>query len=352
LAEEKDGMPNTTRAIVIKKPQYPSGAGKRSTFALYWRDKNGTHSKISDERLDAINKQLLAGSIDGIEAEGQVKRLKQQLCGARTAQNLFSKQNKKVLDAFFEAEYSTKDNVDLTSAFNDYRRAIEVLGQVPLASASLHEMQKLLKPFKATKQRRLATRLNSLLRYLGRSERLRLNKPELLEVSYLTASEVKSICAYLKPEVQILARFLYSSGCRVGEAMGIQRQWLRKRTLFVNSQIDGKGKRKPPKGGRARKSFVRNVDVIEPLLQMLPILLKSSRSQMTREFKAAALKAISKPAVLHDLRHSYAIELIKEGVPLKFVANSLGNSNAVCERYYVGYILDDESIDAIEAIVG
>jgi integrase len=331
-------MPNTTRAIVIKKPQYPSGAGKRSTFALYWRDKNGTHSKISDERLDAINKQLLAGSIDGIEAEGQVKRLKQQLCGARTAQNLFSKQNKKVLDAFFEAEYSTKDNVDLTSAFNDYRRAIEVLGQVPLASASLHEMQKLLKPFKATKQRRLATRLNSLLRYLGRSERLRLNKPELLEVSYLTASEVKSICAYLKPEVQILARFLYSSGC--------------KRTLFVNSQIDGKGKRKPPKGGRARKSFVRNVDVIEPLLQMLPILLKRSRSQMTREFKAAALKAISKPAVLHDLRHSYAIELIKEGVPLKFVANSLGNSNAVCERYYVGYILDDESIDAIEAIVG
>jgi hypothetical protein len=46
----------------------------------------------------------------------------------------------------------------------------------------------------------------------------------------------------------------------------------------------------------------------------------------------------------HDLRHSYAVYLIGKGMSLDWVAQSLGNSRDVCERFYKSHILQDDSI--------
>jgi hypothetical protein len=43
--------------------------------------------------------------------------------------------------------------------------------------------------------------------------------------------------------------------------------------------------------------------------------------------------------------------LLGAGVPLSFVARSLGNSETVCEKHYTGKVLTDAFIDTIDMLV-
>ena len=49
--------------------------------------------------------------------------------------------------------------------------------------------------------------------------------------------------------------------------------------------------------------------------------------------------------------NSYTIVLVSRGVSLSLVAQSLGNSVSVCEKYYTGFVLTNESIDYIRKLV-
>jgi len=65
---------------------------------------------------------------------------------------------------------------------------------------------------------------------------------------------------------------------------------------------------------------------------------------------AAACKAASIPPItFHELRHSYASQLIMGGVPMLVVANNLGHTDTrMCERHY-GHLTTSYMDDAIEA---
>lgn len=62
---------------------------------------------------------------------------------------------------------------------------------------------------------------------------------------------------------------------------------------------------------------------------------------------AEIAKKIRPELRFHDLRHSYAIELLNHGVSLSLTAQALGNSVQVCQEYYAGFELSDEGLDVI-----
>jgi lysophospholipase L1-like esterase len=53
----------------------------------------------------------------------------------------------------------------------------------------------------------------------------------------------------------------------------------------------------------------------------------------------------------HDCRHSYAVHLLSSGVSISLIAKSLGNSVLVCEKYYLGYALQEEGIQMIHQLM-
>jgi integrase len=62
-------------------------------------------------------------------------------------------------------------------------------------------------------------------------------------------------------------------------------------------------------------------------------------------------KDTSKHIKFHDLRHSYAIHLLNQGVPIGLVAQALGDSVQVTQENYLGFCLTDEGVSMVRTIL-
>src|SRR5262249_50868947 len=70
-----------------------------------------------------------------------------------------------------------------------------------------------------------------------------------------------------------------------------------------------------------------------------------------RRMRAACQNARIEPVPFHTLRHSYASALVKAGVPLAYVAQSLGHTSiAMVEKHY-GHIAKSHLAETIRANV-
>jgi integrase len=326
------------------------GKGKRQ-FRLQERDDvSGRYTTLREPRLQTINELLVAGAIDIVEAKAQAKRLLAQIRHERGERRpIFNQGNYRLLDTFWKGYKAQRDLIDPDTMYNDFRRAVEAVGDLPLASVGQDELQGRLGALKGERHRRIVARLNTLLRYLGRDWRLRAAKPEVREVAYLTESEVKVVCLGVSEELSRLVRVLFVTGLRLGEAYGLTPQAVRSDRLVVKSQVDRHGLRRQTKTRRQRAAFFlpHSSELIQSWIEYLRSNEKRGRLALSQEFRRACKKQLKRDLCLHDLRHSYAIHLVSRGVSISLVAQSLGNSVLVCERYYAGFVLSDESIETI-----
>ena len=66
--------------------------------------------------------------------------------------------------------------------------------------------------------------------------------------------------------------------------------------------------------------------------------------------RAACKRADIQPAVtFHALRHSFASLLIKQGVPLPYVAKALGHSSIRMVEVHYGHLAPSDVADAVRA---
>jgi integrase len=63
-------------------------------------------------------------------------------------------------------------------------------------------------------------------------------------------------------------------------------------------------------------------------------VVTSYQTDMRELFKKAGLHSADQHMVSHRLRDTFAVGLLKRGIPMEFVAKALGNSLDVCERHY------------------
>ncbi|MBL7686845.1 MAG: hypothetical protein JNJ49_02350 [Bdellovibrionaceae bacterium] len=188
-------MGHTRVNFIMKKP-----GGGRKSFSILRR----TFSKdlvqyqvVKIEALSAINKAYLSGLQQYSECEVSVREVIKRLYAEENRKypaQVYNSQNRQLLEKYWKAEYVSRDLVDSCSAKNDLKRAIEAVGSLSLYSSSKEEIQnQISKSLKGNQQRRVVSRLNQILKFLGRDIKLRKDKSVPHEIRHLSLSEFYSV---------------------------------------------------------------------------------------------------------------------------------------------------------------
>ena len=343
-------------------------ASKREQYK--WQpkqDEDNPFTELTKKFKDELKKGLKrADVIERLERHALVikSRIEKELGLDRPI--VFSTDNLRVLDSFFETKYTTRKTKDKRSAYNDYRRAIESIGLLPIESASVLDIQKALSKFPNTKQRRLAGRLQQLLRFTGRN--ISLEKDKLLRPSihYLTHTEFKQVLKHVKDtDEHLIFSLLFHSGLRIGELFGTEEEDFRAGVLAVKRQMlrpdEQKARNLSSPIQDTKTSEMRRVVVFKEFDDLweqwaaydFDKKFALRGRNFARSLKEACLKVFPKRSekhcVVHDLRHSFAIRCINQEMNLTSVAQQLGNRVEVAQAYYAGYTHTDESIELAKA---
>ena len=176
-----------------------------------------------------MNKQFHDSLLDFETAFKKVKVIREQLYKERDIEkrkSVFNQVNLKILESYWESEYSHRSLVDEKSMYHDLKRAIECAGSLSLTVCTLTELQKEInRRFigSPNKQRRVVTRLNQILKFLGRDFQLRKVKEEWNDVKYLTPEEMAEVTRNLKDEnFATLCWLGLLTGLRIGEIFSLR----------------------------------------------------------------------------------------------------------------------------------
>ncbi len=193
------------------------------------------------------------------------------------------------------------------------------------------------------------------------------------EVYYVPAREVEEILAQFKrerPRLQPLFLTLHRAGLRLGEARALKWDDLdfspRTRSIHVQRTFSKGGRLEPPKGGTPRV-----VDMSQQLAQVLFALRENAPAKtpwvfstrtgtpfgernLERDWKLTLRSAnLPERYRIHDLRHSFAIEVLRQGKNLVYVRDQLGHSDIqVTANFYGRYtrLRDLSAVDALDAL--
>jgi integrase len=341
----------------------PSGA-KRKTFSIYGRvvNTNGTTTNITQKipELDEINQQQLTGRLTLAEAKALAKLIVDQMNGKlREAARLKSHvtpANQKLLDAYWSDVYCDRDLEDEQSAWRKLERVVEILGPLSIQTASKPELANHFKrlDIPARSKRALISSLNQLLKYAKRGFWLALPKKQREQPRYLSWSEFEEVMRAAPEAVRVPCWIAFLTGLRVGEVYAITEHHFLGKAVRVEEQRTNKGKLKGPKWDSRRQAFAHG-GTLEWLRKWDQMdRSKISRHMVNKHLTRACRRLFPQNPIkhcsFHDLRHSYAIHLIPR-VGITMVAQSLGNSVRVCQEYYAGFQLADESVAMIAQLV-
>lgn len=344
----------------IKRPN-----NKRKTFSIYRQivNSNGTteNKTVKSPDITAANLQFLNKTLDFESTLKVFTDIKNKLSNNKPV--IFNTENQEILSAFLKTYFKKKRFlIDKDSAQYKFQRAINCLGYLSIQTGSEDELtdKVLSNEFTGNKNREIFNKLNSVLRWLGRDNiKLSLPPKEFKEVQYLDDIELNLILNYFKNKNDMitlnLIKLSFYSGLRIGELLAaIEKNLLRTNgTLNVGFQIDKAGNKRTPKNNKIRSAYLLDEGIYSYkwLLNQRNELEKYNRNLLNKRFKKACLSCLNKNLKWHDLRHSYAVYLIGKGVPIQLVAQSLGDSVAVCEEYYSGFVLTDYGINTIKTIL-
>jgi integrase len=352
--------------FVLKKPSEKDG---RKTFQILKRTvRQGQapeHERIDNERLTAINLAFKNGIQDAVACEIQSREVIADLMKIerqKLPRVVHNEENQRLVQAYWDKEYEHRDLVDANAAKNRLIRAAEAVGSLSLFSADRKELQKAVNAkYKDNRQRDVVSALNQLLAFAGRGIELIRREEVSDDVQYLKPSEFEAVQKHVEdPLDRLLQRVAFVTGLRQGEIFALTPESTLGTQFFSQHQIDRQLERRQTKRKMAKK---RQIYVLpggeEPFREWANLPKKTKLAMRNRKHAEVLQRACQKAfpdrdekhVVFHDLRHSYAIYLVSRGVSLTQVAQCLNNSYAVCERYYSGFVLKDETIENIKRII-
>lgn len=339
----------------------PTGRHKSYRILKQWTGENGKRQSetVSMEPVDAVNLNLMRGQIDVLTAEKNLNSIVKDLriaAGEFVGQEEFHNDNQKLLDDYFNKVYRRRDVIDKDTEYHSLTRAIRSLGNLSLYKATEDQIQDQVdKHFAGNKQRRIISKLILLLKFINRPEiKLLKKRPERRSVNYLTEAELQQVLLHLSPAMRTVTKLAFYTGCRTGECFALTGHH-NDRVITIGTQIDRSGNERETKNRRVRTT------VIGP--KAIPILeawaderdkFPYPRTQISRLFKAACMKAFpgnkNKILKFHDLRHSYAIDLLNKGATIEEVAASLGDSVGVAQEHYTGFVLTSGATERLKRL--
>lgn len=326
--------------IYLKRPN-----GRRKSFAIYKREGN-QNITIKCPDLDALNTSDIDPDIKLKNALEIKKRVEREYGIASVA--VHNDDNDRIVEQYWRERYIRRELVDTKTARYEIERAVKALGNLSLVSASEVEIENHIKSkdWPRNKRRRVLIKIQILLKYLGRDIKLVIPPEEQTDVRHIDEDEFKKRIDRVRDEhLRALFNVLFHTGMRLGEAFGLTKFKVRDDYIVVDTQIDKHDKIRKPKCEKTRKTFVQDMSYVREWLKVKDSF-PYGRTNTNKLFKRYFPRM-----TIHDLRHSYAINLLSKGVPIAHVAQSLGNSVRVCERYYTGFELADKSIALMKRLV-
>ncbi len=347
--------------FTIRKPK-PSET--RASFCIFRVERENGKRKakaLEIPELELVNKRYLDGTLAFEEALALVSKLREKEAkkvNGPKHKPVTNSENQKLLRRYWDQEYTYRELIAPTAMWNDLTRAIRCLGDTPLLTVGQKELHVKINSlgYPPNKRRRVISRINQLLKFAGRDFHVRLPKQEFLEIKYLTLKEVQQLADSLGEMDKHLTLLAFATGCRVGELFGITQESIKRpRIIHIGHQIRKDGTKGNTKNGKARN--IRMLEIGEKSLAYwlkVPMAERlAHRNRRLSEIIKDKSKEIwkqnpDKHVKFHDLRHSYAIEMLRQLAPLTQVAQLLGDSLQVCQTYYTGFSMVDESLDALD----
>jgi integrase len=171
------------------------------------------------------------------------------------------------------------------------------------------------------------------------------------EIIYLTQSQINQVLGILEcaPSVRIAVAVMIYAGLRRAETLWLQKKDVSPDLKFlsvVNKTDDAKGSKSSLKTG------TRPVPILPELKEILAPYLSTNKSPWIcpspqgqqwdgDNFGKRHRELLAEHSLSHTClhyRHTFATQRAAEKWPLFQIAKAMGNSVAVCERYYAAYI--------------
>ncbi|MFW7381616.1 MAG: site-specific integrase [Oligoflexus sp.] len=328
-------------------------------FSLRINTGNGWNVFI-DDRIEAINKDLLDGKITLHKAKAEVERVKKSLYRERDAQKKAiagQSDNEKLALAYYQKNYENPRKVVAANtkinAKNEFECLCSTIGDASIRSATQEELEKAIdkSDLSLSRKNAITTRLNSLLRSIGRDIAIQKIKESHKEVTYLSEGQLAQVLvSVLDPYWHSMFVTAYYTGLREGELFGlleddldlerglvhVRRQMMRDRSIDL------------PKNGKKRRTIILPpaIEAATRWVSYGPEIHSERRlTQPTEILKKACLVQEIMPVGIHALRHSFAIILLREGYSLSIIARLLGDTEQVAERHYAGFVLTEDTIE-------
>lgn len=282
--------------------------------------------------------------------------------------------NTKLIDEFFVGATIT-GNLSESSMWKyraSIRKFLKVVGNKFIGDLDYHDFDVFILRMRTAgatgaRIRNVISAMKSLLGYLQRErliasnldlEKIRKPKLERKAVNYLTEDEITLLFKAVRKDIEAgimirkvrmmaLLLILLQTAARLGETLSIKIRDIDK----VNMEIPIIGKGKKPRCLYISEDTVFWIDKYlslrsdnnEYLFVSLNGKSKWKQTDVGRSFRRyRKLSGITKPFVLHTLRHTAATQLALKGVPMNEIQKILGHSHLETTlKYYIGAVESD-----------
>lgn len=335
-----------------KRPTYYLRGGKppRIKLTIYRQLPSGKAELVKHPRLDSLN-QLVANKTIDLERAGQLAReiVRGLQLAERPAPEPTAPINVDIAERYWKAEYPRRKITadSRRSAKNALGRAVSALGPVPL-TAHIDAIQARLDTFNGKRQRRLASVVNSVLMWMARPERVTLSWKDAPAPKHLDLQDFLLLRKQIENDIEwLVIQAAFYSGARLGELFAIQA--VNGGFVKIAQQMREDGSFAQPKTRQPRAAAIHpaGVEVVRawaavPMAEKKRLRRKRWADVVTEACKKVWPSNSDKWLKFHDLRHCYAHAALQAGIPIEWVAKSMGNSIVVCEEYYQGSKLSDD----------
>lgn len=350
---------------MLKQKTYYIRIRKRASgFRLLkvYRDGCKPSETIVDPKIDTINRLFLDNQLSENETRQRFDDVRSQYY-RRDGQlpPLGNTDNLKILEKFWRNYLKKRRGhralKDPNAALQKYKRAIDVLGALSITTATEDDIQAAfdttaeIKGWTVNNQQKIGSAIRAVLKFAGRSdvELIFSSQNAREDIVHITIEELKVITSSLQNnKLKLIVGAAFFTGMRIGELMCLSSSSILNHVIDVRNQKKRDGTISKTKTGSTRLAFIipEGQKVVESWAssdKSLPVKVENLAHLMRK----VSEKSIGKSIKFHDLRHSYAVHLVQSGAPLELVAQSLGNSMKVCERYYSGFKLTNYGIETL-----
>lgn len=317
---------------------------------------NRAYKPLKHPTLDSLNQSYTLGHLSKNEVFVLLKDLRERIYREwGQSKPLGLNSNFKILDQHWKSYPRKRRLKDPQSAYSSTKHAVSMI-KSDLYTASKDDLQNEVDSiWCGSKHNKYVSRINMLLRFINRDFVLDIDPIKRRHVTSLTQAEVLRLVKRIDDQdMRLIVLTAFATGARLGEVYGLKTLDLKEKHVTITKQLDRTSKVRETKTGGSRDAYIINgfKDVVAQWCGVPnKEKLQNKRHYLSKNFKQLTSKYLNHEVKFHDLRHSYAIHLLERGVSIDLVAQSLGNSTSVCQKYYVGYSLSSSSMEFIDSIL-